>query len=854
MPFKTLTNWNGREKRPRKHSEYIQDAFPLLDIDWSIYKRIQQRIVDSTTEGNIETELVEYLDDAATSFDTSDLSINDNYSIWKVNARQYSICMQLTDTNYSVLSDEHKMAFLQKHWDFLNSTEQNCTTTFTVCNRYLQDEEIAQKQIPVDGTDRLDKLRIDLNSVIETKARTASRIRKDIYVTISAQKNDFEEARLFFNNVTQSTVRRLEKMGVHCEVLDDANRFQLLKSFLQNDQPRSYDREKELAEKNLLAAFAPNEMTFKPSFFKTDGQYGRVFYIHEFPAFLNDTLLVQLSNIQNPMMVSMDIVPIPTVEAMKQLRNINTGIETNIAEYTRRQNKQNNFNASIPPDLEEARNNTREMIADISGQNQRLFFSQIMLVCLADSMKDLKQATAKLNSIVSEHGCALTVMRSEQEDGLMTVLPFGVAPCRKPRTFLTEALSSLLPYNVQEVDHETGLYYGTNPISRNMIFVDRTLLPNGNAILLGTSGSGKSFIAKREMLQVALKYKQDHILVIDPEREYAPMVRALGGTVVKISSTTKNYINPLDIAKDLLTPDRMIEDDVIRNKNEFVLTLCEEIMQHPLTAMERSVIDRCVSNIYAHYTEAFREGKSVAYIQSLTPPTLKDFYEELKRQKEGAAEAKDIALSIELYVTGSMDIFAHQSTVDINNKIVAFDILELGKQLKTVAMLVILEFVQGRVTENRFSNKSGQEVRHTWLYIDECHVLLKHQQSADYLFNLWKRLRKYAGLPTAITQNIPDLLQSEQSLAIFSNSDLKILCRQAEADQKLLGEYMHFTEAQMSYISTPSTGGGALLLTTDFIPFADKWDRNSLTYKYMSTKPGEDSIQDEEPAMHHAQK
>lgn len=855
MAFKTLNQWKAREKRQYHKRQYVQDTFPLKNVDLSYLKQRKntkhKKALDTLEDENYIT-----------------------YSIWDVGNRNYSITLEIYDTNFSILSEEHKIEFFKKHWKFLNSFEKNCTSSITVCNRYLDDDEIEEIKIDLmKPDDKLNIYREDMNEIFDIKARTSSRIRKNIYLTITATKDNFEEARLFFNNVIQSTQRQLIHMGIQSKALNDNQRFKLLRSILQNPElKRSYDIKKSLANFDWCAGFAPNTMEFKPKYFKTDDLFGRAFYISDFPPYLTDSLLIRLSEIKNRIMLTIDFVPVPTSESMKQLKNINTGIETNISEFTRKQNKHGNFNASIPPDLEEARENIREMYADIQGQNQIILFGQISLVVMANTLKDLKQVTAKVTSIVNECGATLTVLQDEQENGLNTVLPFGVCPMLKPRVFITESASVFQPYNVADLNHSDGIYYGTNSVSGNMLYINRSHLPNSNAVLLGTSGSGKSFIAKREILQVKLKYKHDDIFVIDPEREYAPLINKLGGTVVVISPNTKNHINPLDIPKEFFEMKllnhvddslrkEMDSENIFRNKNEFVLSFCEVVLDHNLSAEERSVIDRCCTAIYDPYLnipqEIFNDmdknlniadkleesnKRIYQYLHSLTPPTLKTFYDELRKQEE--EEAHRVALAIELYVTGSMNIFAQQTNVDDENKVIAFDILELKDSLKTVAMLVVLEFIQARATKNRFNNqgKSSNEITRTWIYIDEAHVLLTHKQSADYLFNIWKRMRKYAGVPTAITQNIPDLLENKQSVTIFSNSDLKIFCKQSDNDKQILSEYMDFNDAQMEFISNQDIGGGALVVGNEFIPFKDKWDSNSLTYKLMSTKPGESEI------------
>lgn len=438
--------------------------------------------------------------------------------IWQVDKNKYSICLLISDTNYAVLSDYNKEQFLQKYWTFLNGLDHGAVTKITICNRYMKNSDIDGKMVDLLD-DELDAYREDFNQVIKEKAFSGSRIRKERYITISTVRDSLEKAQAYFSRVTTEFSHRLQDLGVKMEVLRNEKRFDLLKAVYQNeDTPRDYDPKSCLQHGDFKAMFAPNALQFKADYFITDGKkYGRVSYIKDFPAYLKDSFIAESTNVKNPLMLSMDFSPVSTQESLESLNKILLGIETNIAKFTQRQNQNNNYNTFIPKDLEMARDATREMIDDVTNNDQRILFGHILVLQLADSLDQLNQDTDELKSNISAV-CNLSVLKNEQEKALNTVLPIGSMHVFKQRTFLTESASALQPFNVQDMDDDGGQYYGANPISNNLIFVDRKKLTNGNMILLGTSGGGKSFIAKREIYQVALG-TDDEILILDPERE-----------------------------------------------------------------------------------------------------------------------------------------------------------------------------------------------------------------------------------------------------------------------------------------------------------------------------------------------
>ena len=478
----------------------------------------------------------------------------------------------------------------------------------------------------------------------------------------------------------------------------------------------------------------------------------------------------------------------------------------------------------VPYDLEQQRKETREMLDDLTTRDQRMMFAVVTLVHLADSKEELDSDTDALQSIACKHLCQLSTLSWQQADGLATVLPLGLRRIDALRTLTTEALAVLMPFKAQEVRDRGGVYYGQNVISKNLIIANRKELLNGNGFVLGVSGSGKSFMAKQEMVGVTLadngrngERLPDDIIVIDPEAEYRPLIEGLGGEVISISATSPNHINAMDMEQGYGDG----ENPVVL-KSEFLLSLCEQLMgSRQLSAKEKSIIDRCTAQCYHGYIRGGYQG---------SVPTLRDFHAELLRQPE--PEARDVALAIELFTEGSLNTFAKPTNVDTNSRILCYDIRDLGKQLLPVGMLVVLDSVFNRIIRNRRLGRS------TWVYIDEIYLLFQHEYSANFLFTLWKRVRKYGACCTGLTQNVDDLLQSHTARTMLANSEFLVMLNQASTDRAELARLLNISDNQLSYITNVDFGRGLIKCGSAIVPFMDHFPKNNL-YRLMSTKPSE---------------
>ena len=547
-------------------------------------------------------------------------------------------------------------------------------------------------------------------------------------------------------------------------------------------------------------------------------KYGRVIFLKEYASYIKDNMVAELTDLNRNMMMSIDVVPVPMDEAVREVENRRLGVETNITNWQRRQNSNNNFSAVIPYDLEQQRNESKEFLDDLTTRDQRMFLSVLTMVHTADTKEQLDNDTESLLTTARKHLCQFAILKWQQMDGLNTAMPFGIRKIDALRTLTTESLAVFIPFRVQEINHENGIYYGQNVISKNMIIADRRQLLNGNSFILGVSGSGKSFTGKNEIVSVILRDPNADVIVIDPEREYSQLINALGGEVIHISATSNNHINAMDLNSEYGDG----ANPVIL-KSEFILSLCEQLIGGSnLGPKQKSIIDRCTAQVYRHYQQGNYQG---------TPPTLQDFREELLKQSE--PEAKEIALAIELFTDGSLNTFAKNTNVDTNNRLICYDILDLGKQLLPIGMLVVLDSILNRITMNRSKG------RNTFIFIDEIYLLFQHEYSANFLFTLWKRVRKYGAYCTGITQNVDDLLQSHTARTMLANSEFIVMLNQASTDRLELAKLLNISDLQMSYITNVGAGQGLLKVGSSLVPFINRFPTNTKLYKLMTTKPGE---------------
>lgn len=744
--------------------------------------------------------------------------------IFLVGTDKYSKSFKFLDINYAVASKEDKEAMFIDYSDLLNSLDTGATAKITINNRRINKIDFEKQILLKMQNDDLDRYRKEYNEMLINQAKDANEIIQEKIITLSVYKKSIEEARTYFSRVGADLISKFATLGSKCMELDAVERLRILHDFYRTGNETSFRFDfKETIRKshNFKDFICPDSFEFKDDYFKIGDRYGKVMFLKEYASFVKDSMVTELTELNKNMMLSIDIIPVPQDEAVKEAENRRMGIETNITNWQRKQNANNNFSAIIPYDMEQQRAESKEFLDDLTTRDQRMFLVVITMVITADTKQELDNTRDDIEQIASKGLCQMGTLKFQQLDGLNQVLPIvsNFNNIKALRTLTTESLAVFIPFKVQEIRHEGGIFYGQNVISKNMIIADRNQLLNGNSFTLGVSGSGKSFISKEEIASIKLKDKDADIIIIDPEREYSKLVRAFGGEVIKISATSRNHINAMDMTKDYGDG----ANPVIL-KSEFILSLCEQLIgSSNLGTKQKSIIDRCTANTYRFYQQGNYQG---------TPPTLQDFREELLKQDE--PEAKEIALAIELFTNGSLNTFAMNTNVDTSNSLLCYDILDLGKQLLPIGMLVVLDSILNRITSNRNKGK------HTYIFIDEIYLLFQYEYSANFLFTLWKRVRKYGACCTGITQNVEDLLQSHTARTMLANSEFIIMLNQASTDRTELARLLNISDLQMSYITNVKAGEGLIKIGSVLVPFVNKFPRNTELYKLMSTKPGEE--------------
>lgn len=643
---------------------------------------------------------------------------------------------------------------------------------------------------------------------------------QDKYFTVTVSKKSIDDARAFFNRVGNDLTARLSRIDSKCLPVNAEERLRIFHNFYRSGDEQNYNLDFELLQNqgcDIRDYICPDSMDFENDYMKINDKYCRVIFLRNYGTFVSDDTIAELTSINRNLMLSVDFLPTPTGEATKEVDKVLLGIQTEKANYNRKQVQNQNYGATNY-DLEQREAEILEVKNDMRNRDQRLYSTLITMVITADTKQELDNVTDTVFSMVSNGSTAqFAILRYQQLDGLNTVLPFGVRRINCFRTLTTESLAAFMPFNAQEVRHAHGTYYGQNTISGNMIFVNRNQLLNGNCIVLGVSGGGKSFFVKEDATSIILANPNADVLIIDPEREYNLLVNALGGEVVNISSNSENHINAMDMNKNY-------EDDKnpIATKSEFIMSLCEQLIGGTVGPKDKSIIDRCCRNVYANY---IKSGYKI------TPPTLKDFREELLNQPE--TEAQELALALELFTDGSLNTFAQSTNVDINNRLICYDILDLGEQLLPVGMLVVLDNILNRITSNRAKG------RITYIFIDEIYLLFAQKYTADFLYRVWKRVRKYGAFATGITQNVGDMLQSNTARTMLANSEFTVMLNQNGSDRLDLSKLLNISDNQTEFFTNVQAGHGLMKIGGHFVPYANEFPKNTELYKLMTTKPGE---------------
>ena len=745
--------------------------------------------------------------------------------ICRVSDSHYTKTIQFQDINYQLSQNEDKTAIFEGWCDFLNYFDSSIHFQLSFLNLAASEETFANSiSIPPQG-DAFDSIREEYTTMLQNQlARGNNGLIKTKYLTFGIDADSIKAAKPRLERIETDILNNFKRLGVAARTLDGKERLSQLHAVFHMDEQLPFQFEWDwLAPSGLSTKdfIAPSSFEFRTGKqFRMGKKYGAVSFLQILAPELNDRLLADFLDMESSLIVSMHIQSVDQVKAIKTVKRKITDLDRSKIEEQKKAVRAGYDMDIIPSDLATYGSEAKKLLQDLQSRNERMFLVSFLVLNTADNPRQLGNNIFQAGSIAQKYNCQLTRLDFQQEEGLMSCLPLGLNQIEIQRGLTTSSTAIFVPFTTQELfqNGKEALYYGINALSNNLIMVDRKLLKNPNGLILGTPGSGKSFSAKREIANCFL-LTNDDVIICDPEAEYAPLVERLHGQVIKISPTSSNYINPMDLNLDYSD-----DESPLSLKSDFILSLCELIVggKDGLQPVQKTIIDRCVRLVYQTYLNDPKPENM---------PILEDLYNLLRSQEE--KEAQYIATALEIYVTGSLNVFNHQSNVDINNRIVCYDIKELGKQLKKIGMLVVQDQVWNRVTINRAAHKS------TRYYIDEMHLLLKEEQTAAYTVEIWKRFRKWGGLPTGITQNVKDLLRSPEIANILENSDFIYMLNQASDDRSILAQRLNISPHQLSYVTNSGEGEGLLFYGNVILPFIDRFPTDLELYRIMTTKLNE---------------
>ena len=741
--------------------------------------------------------------------------------ICQLDKTHFNKCISFQDINYQLALEEDKDLIFNQFANVLNSFDPTVTIEFSYVNQIGRNTELkAAIQIP-DKKDGYDDIRLEFRDMLKNQlAKGNNGLKKSKYITFGIEATNVEQARTKLERIEIDLLSNLKSMGVRAESLTGIERLKVLHDIFNPDKFFSFSYKDLKPRESTKSVIAPDSFNFIPSrYFKFGNHIGAVSHIQILASELSDRMLAEFLDIDDNINISFHIKAIEQTEALKMVKRKNTDIDRMKIEENKKAVRSGYDMDILPSDLITYGDNIKMLLKDLQTRDERMFVVTIIFMNFAKSLQKLDATLSQISSIASKHNCKIKRLDHSQEQGFISVLPLGVNKIEINRCLTSSSTAVFLPFTTEElfINSENSLYYGLNALSHNLIMADRKMLKNPNGLILGTPGSGKSFSAKREMANAILT-TDDDIIICDPEGEYGNLVKQFKGEVIKVSAKSQDYLNPLDINMNYGDGDAPLKD-----KANFIMSMLELVVGGSgLTAEEKSVIDRCLPKIYEEYfSNPIPENM----------PILQDLYDMLKGQEEKVG--KKLATEMEIYVSGSLNVFNHQSNIDLNKQLLCFDIKELGTQLKKIGMLVIQDQVWNKVSQNRNSGKS------TRYYIDEFHLLLKDEQTSQYSVEIWKRFRKWGGIPTGITQNVKDLLASKEIENIFDNTDFILMLNQATGDREYLVSKLKISKDQEKFVTNSKAGEGLVFFGNTIVPFVDNFPKDTILYQKMTTKPEE---------------
>lgn len=740
--------------------------------------------------------------------------------ICQIDEKHFNKCISFEDINYQLALEEDRDLIFNQFANFLNSFDPSVGIELSYINQLGRNKEMqAAIQIP-DKNDGFDDIRLEFREMLKNQlAKGNNGLKKSKYIIFTIEADTKEQAISKLERLEIDILSNLKSMGVRAESLTGEERLKILHDVLNPNKTFDFSYKYLKKKESTKTYITPDEFNFTPSkYFKFGKFIGAVSHFQILASELSDRMLSEFLDIDDNINISFHIKSVEQSEAIKMVKRKNTDIDKMKIEEQKKAVRAGYDMDIIPSDINTYGEDVKLLLKDLQARDERMFVVTIIFMNFARTIQKLDNTIAQISSIANRHNCGLKRLDHEQEQGFISVLPLGVNKIEIDRGLTSSSTAVFMPFTTEElfIDSANSLYYGLNALSHNIIMADRKMLKNPNGLILGTPGSGKSFSAKREMANAILT-TDDDILICDPEGEYGNLVKQFNGEVIKVSAKSKDYLNPLDINMNYGDGDAPLKD-----KANFIMSMLELVVGGSgLTAEEKSVIDRCLPKIYEKYFEnPIPENM----------PILQDLYDMLKNQEEKVG--KKLATEMEIYVSGSLNVFNHRSNVDLNKQLLCFDIKELGTQLKKIGMLVIQDQVWNKVSQNR-GNKA------TRYYIDEFHLLLKEEQTAAYSVEIWKRFRKWGGIPTGITQNVKDLLMSKEIENIFDNTDFVLMLNQASGDRDILAKKLKISPPQLKYVTNSNAGEGLVFFGNTIVPFVDKFPKDTILYQKMTTKPEE---------------
>ncbi|MBP0961579.1 MAG: conjugal transfer protein TraE [Oscillospiraceae bacterium] len=747
--------------------------------------------------------------------------------ICRIDDTHYTKTVQFFDINYQLAQSEDKTAIFDSYCDFLNYFDSSVTVQLSFLNQLSDFEEFGKMIELAEQDDDFNDIRREYSEMLKNQlAKGNNGLIRTKFITFGIECGSLKEAKPKLERIETDIIGNFKTMGVLAQPLNGAERLAILHRCFNPDGREKFVFSWDMLPESGLSVkdfIAPSSFDFsKGNSFCMNGKPGAVSFIQILASEMSDRMLADFLNVDHTITMSIHLQSIDQNKAVKMIKRKITDLDKMKMEEQKKAFRSGYDIDIMPSDITTFGKEAKSLLNDLQNRNERLFMVTILIMNTADTRRKLDNILFQEQGLAQKYNCQMKRLDFQQEDGIMACVPIGINNIEIKRGLTTSSTAIFVPFTTQELFQEgESLYYGLNALSNNMILCDRKQLKNPNGLILGTPGSGKSFSAKREIANAFLTTKDD-IIICDPEAEYFPLVNRLNGQVIRISPTSTQYINPLDINLNYSE-----DENPLALKSDFVLSMCELIVggKTGLEPIEKTIIDRCVRLVYRDY---------LADPEHAEMPVLQDLYELILKQPE--SEAVRIATALEMYVTGSLNVFNHRTNVDLTNRLICFDIKELGKQLKKLGMLVVQDCVWNRVTVNR------AEKRSTRYYIDEFHLLLKEEQTASYSVEIWKRFRKWGGIPTGLTQNVKDLLSSREVENIFENSDFIYMLNQAGGDRQILAKQLNISPHQLSYVTNSGAGEGLIFYGNVIIPFVDKFPKDTALYKIMTTRLEETEV------------